>query len=952
MKSRSLLFRFYVLVLGFIAICSSSITYAGNPGGSKSEVDRMHQIRANQNTGVIDTRDILKAQTQVNRMTTEKAMSDISLNWNQLGPNNAAGRTRTVLFSNKDASGMTILTGGVTGGIWKSRNLGLTWHQMNTQGNEVLRVTSIAQTSGGTIYVATGESSCNKNQYIGTGIYRSDDDSTFTIIPNTQPVFNDPASDWAYISKLAVSPSGRIFTATNTGLKYSDNGTDWLMAKSGYAYTVTIGQDGTILTNIDNLAYIAVGGAINNFVNLSTNTPTTFPNTGVNGIEFAIAPSDANIMYASLANQSGGLLNVYKSADKGTTWAVVFPGNNTFTPLVGGCYANSLAVFPGDPDQLFLGGANIWHGKKYQQTGNYNWEQVSFVGFNEESYSINDPQINPQGRYLVPAFQHQILFRPNVVNNFAIATDDGISIGTVTSAEITFQHMVKNCIISQFNSVAYNIKKESAFGGAVYVGADYIPGGTVLNEPENGVQLFSGYGGDVAWSMINPTSVFFATSYLSSYPPPFTYPFIRSEDLGVTPSPTFLRGITNNNYTPVCFWEDFYFTQSVDSVIFKNTLGLIHKDSIFNVPSANGKFPMRYQAPYDLDSLASITVHDVVSTRFFIPGVIQNAKPGIYMTKQALQFSIDPKWFRIANTDAADIITCLTVSKDLSVLWAGTTKGKLYRLTNITFANDSTTAMADSAGCVIGHASYNDTVYPQFQNRYITSIAIAPDNQTVLVTLGNYGNSTYVYKTTDGLNATPAFTPVQGDLPAMPVYTGTFEMSNPNTVILGTDFGVFSTNDISSGSPTWAVQNAGTGNVPVTMIKQQTNPGLYYYRPANYGDLYLASFGRGLFFDETFGVILGIDPINAKPAAENRLKVQPNPFTNNVTISYKIGKTAEVHAMVYDLSGRIIFSTSFGTQQPGEYTQALNLESLTSGTYIIKLMYGTGTSFGKALKVK
>ena len=487
------------------------------------------------------------------------------------------------------------------------------------------------------------------------------------------------------------------------------------------------------------------------------------------------------------------------------------------------------------------------------------------------------------------------------------------------------------------------MKQESAFGGAVWVGAEYIPGGTVLNEPENGVQLYAGYGGDVAWSMISPTSVFFGTGYS-------TIPFIRTEDLGITPSPTFLRTINNANYVPVNYWEDFNFTQSVDSVVFKNTAGLIPKDAIFNVPSANGKFPMRYQAPYDLDSLASITVHDVVSTRFFIPGTLAG-KAGIYMTKQALQFSIDPIWFRIANIDLTDIITCFAVSKDLGVLWAGTTTGKLYRLTNITFANDSTTAMADSAGCVIGHAVYDSTVYTQFKNRYITSIAIAPDNQTVLVTLGNYGNSTYVYKTTDGLNATPAFALVQGDLPAMPVYSGMFEMSNPNTVLLGTDFGVFSTNDISSGSPTWTVQNAGTGNVPVTMIKQQTNPGLYYYRPGNYGDLYLASFGRGLFFDDTFGVILGTDPINAKPAAENRLKVQPNPFTNNVNISYKIGKTAAVYAMVYDLSGRIIYSTSFGTQQPGEYTQTLNLESLTSGTYIIKLMYGTGSSFGKALKV-
>jgi hypothetical protein len=938
MKSRFLPFRFFVLVLGFIAFYSSSITIAGNPGGSKSAVDRMQQIRANQNTGVIDARDMLKAQTQVNRMATEKSMSDVNLDWKQLGPNNAAGRTRTVLFSNKDASGTTIFTGGVTGGIWKSRNLGLTWHQMNTQDNEVLRVTSMAQTSGGTIYVATGESYCNKNQYIGTGIYSSNDDSTFTVIPGTQPVANDPSSDWAYISKLAVSPTGRIFAATNAGLKYSDDGTNWLMAKSGYAYTVIVGADGTVLTNINNLAYIAVAGDISNFVNLSTNTSTTFPNAGVGGIEFAIAPSDGNIIYASLTKTSGELLNVYKSADKGTTWSIVFPGNNTYNPLgTNGCYANSLAVFPDDPDQLFLGGVNVWHGKKYQSTGYYNWEQVSFNVYDEEYYEL----IN----ILVPISQHQIVFRPNVATQFGIATDDGISIGTVSSSGVTFQHMIKNCIISQFNSIAYSMKKESAFGGAVYVGAEYIPGGTVLNEPENGVQLYAGYGGDVAWSMINPTSIFYGSGSTTGAP------FIRSEDLGVTPSPTFLGTFSNANYTPVNFWEDFNFLQSVDSVTFINKAGLIAKDSIFIVPSANEKFPMHYQAPYNIDSLDTIRVHDVIQSRFFIPGML-SGKPGIYMSKQALQFSVDPLWFRIANVGVTDVISCISVSKDLGVLWAGTTTGKLFRLTNITFANDPKTACVDSAGCVIGHASYDSTVYSQFKNRYITSIAIAPDNHTVLITLGNYGNSTYVYETTNGLDVTPAFTQVQGTLPPMPVYTGMFEMSNPGIVIVGTDFGIFSTNDISAASPTWTVQNTGTGNVPVTIIKQQTNQGLSYYRPNNYGDLYLASFGRGLFFDDTFGIILGTDPIYTKPAAVNRLKVQPNPFTNEVNISYRIGKSAPVHAMVYDLSGRMIFSTSFGTQQPGEYTKALNLESLSTGTYIIKLDYGSGSTFGKAMKVK
>ena len=182
MKSRFLHFRFSLIILGFIAFFACSISYAGTPDAGNTAAGRMQKIRANQNTGVIAPGDIMKAQEQVNKLAEEKAMSDVNLNWQQLGPNNAAGRTRTILFSNKDASGSTILTGGVAGGIWKSRNLGLTWHQMNVQNNEVLRVTSMVQTASGTIYVATGESSCNKNQYIGSGLYRSDNDSILSTI--------------------------------------------------------------------------------------------------------------------------------------------------------------------------------------------------------------------------------------------------------------------------------------------------------------------------------------------------------------------------------------------------------------------------------------------------------------------------------------------------------------------------------------------------------------------------------------------------------------------------------------------------------------------------------------------------------------------------------------------------------------------------------------------------
>ena len=93
-------------------------------------------------------------------------------------------------------------------------------------------------------------------------------------------------------------------------------------------------------------------------------------------------------------------------------------------------------------------------------------------------------------------------------------------------------------------------------------------------------------------------------------------------------------------------------------------------------------------------------------------------------------------------------------------------------------------------------------------------------------------------------------------------------MQHKNHVIIGTDNGIYSTNDVLSGI--WASDNAGMGSVPVFMLKQQTtyqppvyidNNGQVFTYPGiqNWGAIYAASYGKGLFVDTTF-ITVGIDP--------------------------------------------------------------------------------------------
>ena len=394
---------------------------------------------------------------------------------------------------------------------------------------------------------------------------------------------------------------------------------------TGNAREVKVGSDGTVLAAVDNNAYLAAGGDLTTIVNLSTGSDTTLPGPGgVGGIEFAIAPSDPNIMYATYITDQSVLMNVYMSADKGMTWSVVFPANSSFDPFLGGgCYASSLAVFPNDPYQLLLGGIDVWRGKKYQEGGYYNWEEVSYPS---EAF-IGNNQVYPQ---FIPIFQHDIVFRPNDPNQFALASDEGVTIGTLSGDSALFQFTNKNLVNTQFNNIAFSRQQQYALGGAYFIGTQII-GPYSYNDPMNSTQIAVGttigYYGNCEWSVIDPNAIIFS-SYDAALASTVYAPFSRSGDLGTTISPTFLGG-TNPSYTngiksaiipyiPISLWESFHFENSNDSVTYiahrrDSITGKIIEfsvpaDSTIIVNSANGRFPFEYTTTAPISKGDSVRV--------------------------------------------------------------------------------------------------------------------------------------------------------------------------------------------------------------------------------------------------------------------------------------------------------------------------------------------------------
>jgi len=201
------------------------------------------------------------------------------------------------------------------------------------------------------------------------------------------------------------------------------------------------------------------------------------------------------------------------------------------------------------------------------------------------------------------------------------------------------------------------------------------------------------------------------------------------------------------------------------------------------------------------------------------------------------------------------------------------------------------------------------------------------------------------------LDSLPVFSSKQGSgnnaLPKMPVYASVIPMYHPNTVIVGTEYGVFTTQNINASYPTWAEDNERMARVPVHMMKQQINnfPGI-----TNYGAIYIGTHGRGIFecLDYT-----GIkEPDNPVTIAKSELKIYPNPVIDNMNIEYNLNKNSNININIYDMTGRIIKSIDLSNQPSGNHKFTIDCNSFRTGTYFIQLIAGKEKTSAKFIVFK
>jgi len=991
----------YLISAIFVSSLLISATFTGDDKSvaqKETATDYISKIRNNQVTGQISPADYLKALQQVKMQEGIRTGSEYDFDWDLLGPNNVGGRTRAILFDNRDASGKTMFAGSVTGGVFKSENGGEKWSRIVQDGN--LNVTCITQAGNGDIYVGTGEG-FNVQEYtvlkewgytsglMGQGIFKSTDGLNFSLLAVTKPTLNGNSElEWGFINELSAHPANdTLFAATNTGLKFSgDGGNNWQVAKTSEgtemslnAKDVKMAANGMVVAEVNNLCYISEDGNPNNFMLRSGDSIYNIPVAGVGRIEFSIAPSNNDIIYALVVTPGGALLNVYRSDDKGINWVIVGPGGSANFNIFNtgnnisqgiGLFAATIEVFPDDPYHILIGGQDMWEGKKIIDEGFYQWVLRS----------------TSLAEWLSPIFlwqgHHTYQFVPGSPNTFFVGTNGGISMGTVVDPIFySFQFMNKDYIASQFYTVSWTREKKNALGGAQDIGTIFINGADNPADSKRGADIWviqagtpdgipdGKTGGYCAMSTIYPEAVIY-----SRYPHPAKNgnleTFVRRNEF--SGGPDWAANMFSDKYASTAFLSPFLLYENYEDFNTKDSIGFkitrnYAAGSVVWIESNNGNRPFKYITPVSLSPGDSIVVPDIITARFFIGG-----DDRVLMSKQVIQFDVNPEWFVISDKPhdgVEDKPECMAYSSDANHLFVGTDKGKLYRISNIKYSYNYETADVNSAYCVISTKQipvYLPGTTTEI-SQVITSVSIDPNNNNrVIITLGNYGNDHYVYYTNNALAENPVFISAQGDpgnggLPQAPAYSSLFEMDpDNNLVFVGTENGIYVTNNIGSGNPTWVAENNNLGSVPVFMLKQQTvrkgndtlafvnidTTYVVYYGVNNYGVIYGATYGRGLISLDNFQKPVGISE-PGKIDNENGFLIYPNPADDRVTVAFETVTRGNVEISIYNLVGNLVKSVDLGIRPEGRHDAIINIATLSAGTYIMRLTMGNQHSSSK-----
>jgi photosystem II stability/assembly factor-like uncharacterized protein len=401
--------------------------------GSYKALDLFSYLRAYPNNEIPADAYYRGYEKHIKMMGRQENAKSISNKWQAMGPLNTAGRALTLAINPLDDE--TIYMGTASGGLWRSRNLGLeqSWEYVET-GFPILGVSTVAFPEGdsSTIYIGTGEvynffSTGTDGAYrstrgsYGIGILKSEDGGR-----NWQK-----SLDWTYqqnhgIWKIELSKLNpqNVWAATTQGLYQSlDGGNSW-----SQKLDVIMGTDINIDPRDDQRIVAAFGnfGTPGKGIYFTKNGGEDWQAVEADGwsdfqgkILIDRSRSNPDVLYASVGNGFGfndGATWLLKSIDNGRNWSVV---NDFDYSKWQGWFSHDIAVHPEDDKILMAVGIDV-----YKSTdGGDRLVQKTNGGVPLGRPSISGP--DGPATYSHPD-HHFVSFHPNHPDTVLLTNDGGL----------------------------------------------------------------------------------------------------------------------------------------------------------------------------------------------------------------------------------------------------------------------------------------------------------------------------------------------------------------------------------------------------------------------------------------------------------------------------------------------------------------------------------------------
>ena len=254
---------------------------------------------------------------------------------------------------------------------------------------------------------------------------------------------------------------------------------------------------------------------------------------------------------------------------------------------------------------------------------------------------------------------------------------------------------------------------------------------------------------------------------------------------------------------------------------------------------------------YDASEYVTINSEDTNNGSFINPQVLDSNLDILYSNYSSGGNNIIKRYSEIkseATVTKSDLTNALLTSRptafaispytaNASKLYVGTVLGKVLKIDN-----------ADGASSV-----WSDITGTSFVGS-ISAIELGANENEIFVTMHNYGVTNIWYTNDGGSN----WERKDGDLPDMPVKAILQNPLNYEEVIIGTDLGVWFTNNFSASAPIWSQAYNGMSNVIVTDLDLRDD-----------NMVFASTYGRGVFsgqFDvdpagdiDGDGVLNGVD---------------------------------------------------------------------------------------------